>query len=194
MSAKKDDGLKIVDPYLAMPMALGDVFVKSGMFKDIKTQAEAVVKIIAGRELGLPPIQSMNEIFIVNGKTSVTAKIIGALLIKSGNYSYTIDKLDDEGCTLTFFSIKGDKKVELGKSTFSKSDAAKAGLINKDVWKNYPRNMYFSRALANGQRWYAPDIFSGYTTEEIESIPEGAIETTLEFNADGTQALEENNG
>jgi len=72
-------------PFLTEPMALGEVFVKSGMFKDIKTQAEAVVKILAGRELGLAPIESMNNIFIVNGRTTVMVGIIASLIKNQKN-------------------------------------------------------------------------------------------------------------
>ena len=34
------------------PMALSEVFLKSGMFPDVKSQAQGVVKILAGKELG----------------------------------------------------------------------------------------------------------------------------------------------
>src|SRR5512137_2814563 len=105
---KKETALKVVAPFLSEPMALSEIFVQSGMFKDVKTQAEACVKILAGREIGLPPIQAMNEVFIVNGKTSATAKVIASLVLKSGKYTSSIDKLDDTECTLTFYEIVGE--------------------------------------------------------------------------------------
>ena len=178
-------------PFLTEPMALGQVFVQSGMFKDIKTQAEAVVKILAGRELGLAPIESMNNIFIVNGRTTVMAGIIASLIKKSGKYDYKIDTLTDTDCALTFFAIEEGKLKELGKSTFTFKDAAKAGLVNKDVWKNYPRNMLFARALSNGSKWFCPNVFSGYTREEIESIPAEQEQTViLDFDNDEKLQIE----
>jgi len=154
---------------LSEPMALGEVFMQSGMFTDIKTQSQAVVKILAGRELGLAPLESMTNIYIVNGKVALQSKIIGSLIKKSKKYDYTVDKLDEKECTISFFQAdeKGDK-VLLGKSTFSFADAAKAGLVNKTVWQNYPRNMLFARALSNGARWFCADVFCGYTPEEAE--------------------------
>lgn len=155
------------------PMALGEVFIKSGMFTDVKSQAQAVVKILAGRELGLAPLESMTNIYIVNGKVALQAKIIGSLIKKSGKYDYTIDKLDEQECLITFFETgKDGKRAEIGKSSFTIKDAAKAGIVNKEVWKSYPRNMLFARALSNGARWYTSDIFCGYTAEEIENTPE----------------------
>lgn len=169
-TVNRKNALQVEVEFLTEPMALGNVFMKSGMFKDVKTQAQAVVKILAGRELGLAPLESMTNIYIVNGKVALQAKIIGSLIKKSCKYDYVVDKLDNDECVLTFYDVDMEgKKAELGKSTFTIKDAAKAGIVNKDVWKNYPRNMLFARALSNGARWYASDVFCGYTAEEVET-------------------------
>ena len=157
--------------FLTEATRLGDVFVQSGMFKDIKTQAEAVVKILAGKELGLSALESMTNIYIVNGKVALQSKVIGALIKKSGKYDFIVGQLTDEQCAIDFFQIgKDGERTKVGTSTFTKADAAKAGIVNKDVWKSYPRNMLYSRALSNGGRWFAPDAFCGYTVEEVEDI------------------------
>ena len=154
---------------LRQPMALGEVFAKSGMFPDTKTQSQAVVKIMAGKELGLSPFQSMGSIYVVNGKLALAAQAMSGLVKRSKEYDYVIKKLDDNECILSF--TKND--TEVGQSTFTIKDAAKAGLANKDNWKNYPRNMVFARALANGCRWYCPQIIQGYyTQEELEDLGE----------------------
>ena len=60
-------------------------------------------------------------------------------------------------------------------STLTIKDAAKAGLVNKDVWKNYPKNMLFARAVSNACRFYCPEVISGYySTEELEDLGETA--------------------
>lgn len=181
---KKDTAIKTVDVMpesLNEPMALGEVFMKSGMFTDIKSQAQAVVKILAGRELGLAPLESMTNIYIVNGKVALQAKIIGSLIKKSAKYDYTIDTLTDQECSITFSEKGMDGKAikGLGKSTFTIKDAAKAGIVNKDVWSKYPRNMLFARALSNGARWYTSDVFCGYTAEEIEKPIEATSIITI---------------
>jgi hypothetical protein len=150
-------------------MSLGDIFVQSGMFPDLKSQAQAVVKIMAGRELGLSPLQSITDIYIVNGKVALQAKVISSLIKRSGKYDYHIDKLDDEGCVISFFQLNGER-IKIGESSFSKADAARAGVINKEVWKSYPRNMYFARTISNGGRLFCPDVITAYTTEEVEDI------------------------
>jgi hypothetical protein len=169
---------------LKEPMAIGDVFAKSGMFSDVKTQAQAVVKILAGKEMGLTPFESMNNIYIVNNKLAVMSNAMASIVKKGGKYDYKVVKLDNEECVLKFFRMNGEAK-ELGESTFTFKDAAKAGLVNKDVWKNYPRNMLFSRALSNGVRWFCPDAACGYTVEELEEIAPIKTHKTIELNADG---------
>ena len=47
---------------------MGNVFVKSGFFADTRDQAQAIVKILAGQELGISPIASMTGVYIVKGK------------------------------------------------------------------------------------------------------------------------------
>lgn len=155
---------------LKQTMEIGQIFFESGMFKDIKTQSQAIVKIMAGKEIGLTPFESMNAFYIVNEKISLTSNAMATIVKKGGVYDYHVDKLDDQECCITFYKLNGEK-TELGKSTFTIKDAAKATIVNKDVWKYYPRNMLFSRALSNGVKWFCPDSSRGYqTTEELQDI------------------------
>lgn len=150
-------------------MSIGSIFIASGMFPDLKSQAQAVVKIMAGKELGLSPLQSMTDIYIVNGKIALQAKLIASLIKKSGRYDYHIDKLDNEECIISFFQLNGTEK-KLGDCSFSIKDAAKAGIVNKDSWKNYPRPMLFARTISMGGRLYCPDIITAYVLDELEPI------------------------
>jgi hypothetical protein len=161
-------------------MTLSDVFVKSGMFPDLKSQAQGVVKILAGRELGLSPLQSITEIYIVNGKVALQSKLIASLIKKSGKYDYHVDKWDDSECVLSFFQLNGER-IKIGESSFSIKDAAKAGIVNKEVWKAYPRNMLFARAISNGGRLFCPDVITAYTPEEVEDIRPALVEKPKEI-------------
>lgn len=167
---------------LKQPMAIGEVFAKSGMFPDVKSQAQAVVKILAGKELGLSPFESMGSIYVVNGRLSLTAKAKSGLIKKSKKYDYVIKKLDEQECSISF--MKDD--AEIGVSTFTIKDAAKAGLVNKDNWKNYPRNMLFARALSNGATFYCPEVISGYATfEELEDLDVIPQKSTVSIDVTG---------
>lgn len=148
-------------------LIVANTFAQSGRFPDDKTAAQAVVKIMAGLELGLTPIFAMTNIILINGRVTLGASVVAALIKKSGKYDYNILKHDDNECLLEFL-IDGK---EIGQSQFTMEHARLAGLTGKDVWKKFPRNMLFSRALTNGARWYAAEVFSGpiYTPEEIQS-------------------------
>ena len=166
-----DNEMVVLDE-LKQPMAIGEVFAKSGMFPDVKSQAQAVVKILAGKELGLSPFESMASVYVVNGRLALTAKAMSGLIKRSKKYDYVIKKLDDTECTVDITNADGI----VGSTTFTFKDAAKAGLVNKDNWKNYPKNMLFARALSNACRFYCPEVISGYhTTEELEDLSDAPV-------------------
>jgi hypothetical protein len=140
--------------------------VASGFFADSKQAAQAVVKILAGQELGFGPFASMTGVNIIQNKPVLAANLMAAAVKRQGKYNYRVVDLTDERCELAFF----EAGQEVGRSIFGKADAEKAGLLAKDNWRKYPRNMYFARALSNGQKWYAPDVFNGatvYTPDEL---------------------------
>src|SRR3990167_10426830 len=74
INCKDIDIIKKETNALDVIMNLGSVFVKSGMFPDLKSQAQAVVEILAGKELGLSPLESITNLYIVNGKVACQSK------------------------------------------------------------------------------------------------------------------------
>jgi hypothetical protein len=139
---------------------------KSGFFKDTSHAAQAIVKVLAGQELGFGPFASMTGVSIIQGKPTIGANLMAAAVKRTGKYNYRVIKLDNNECDLAFY----ENGQEVGHSKFTIQDATKAGLTGKGNWTKYPRNMLFARALSNGQRWYAPDVFNGalvYTPDEL---------------------------
>lgn len=170
---RKVGGLAIrTDSSLAEIMQVGKIIASSGFFADAKEENQAVVKVLAGQELGVPPVAAMQGIYIVKGRVTIGANLMAALVKASGRYDYRVTKLDDSECRIDF--MENGKKI--GDSSFSMADAKKAQLAGAN-WTNYPRNMLFARALSNGAKWFCPDAFSGttpYTREEIEQ--DGEVE------------------
>lgn len=153
---------------------LGKALAASGYFQDAKQEAQAVVKILAGQELGIPPVQAMMGIYIINGKPTLAASLVASIVKRSGKYDYRVKRWDHEGCELDFYE-RGDL---LGASVFLKKDAQLAGLLsggNKGNWEKFPRNMYFARAITNGARVYCADVFGGpvYTPDELGADVDG---------------------
>lgn len=157
--ARYDSGLDV--------MQLGNVLSKSGYFSDAREASQAVVKVLAGQELGIPPIAAMTGIHIIKGRVTLGANLMAAVIKRSGRYTYKIARLDNDMCVLSFY----EAGEHVGDSGFSMDDAKAAGVISNQTWKAYPRNMLFARALSNGARWYCPDLFGGsavYTSEELQ--------------------------
>ena len=155
---------------------VGDVFVKSGFFADTRDAAQAIVKVMAGQELGFAPIASMTGVYIVKGKVSLSANLIAAAVKRSGRYTFRVRKHDAQVCEIEFFELdKAGNKESIGISSFSMQEAAQAGLASSATWKNFPRNMLYARAMSNGAKWYCPDVFGGpvYTPDELGATIDG---------------------
>ena len=157
-----------VSPVMSMSdiINLGNVLVRSGMFRSTTNAEQAVAKILAGREYGLGPIQSMSHIYVIDGKVGMSAALIGAKIRQHPAYNFKVTGHDKMQCAIEFY-YQGEIA---GTSTFTIEDAKDAGLIRKGgPWEKYPRNMVYARALTNGARWYCPDVFGGavYTPDEL---------------------------
>lgn len=141
--------------------------VSSGYFADSAKISQAIVKIMAGREIGLGPFSSMNGIHIIQGKPSFGANVMAGKVKSSGRYNYRVTEMTDTVCSIEFMELFNSQWSTIGTSTFTIADAKKAGVKNLD---KYPRNMLFARAMSNGVRWYCPDVMNGatvYTPEEL---------------------------
>jgi hypothetical protein len=144
---------------------VGKAMVSSGYFSDAREVAQAIVKIMAGQEMGLGAFSSMTGIHVIKGKPVLGANLIATLIKNDPRYDYRVTQLDDAGCMIDFYE---NGKV-VGSSSFSQNDAQAANLAG-DNWRKFPRNMYFARAISNGAKWYTPGVFGGapvYTPDEI---------------------------
>jgi hypothetical protein len=112
---------------------------------------------------------------------------MSSLIKKSKRYDYIVAKLDETECQIDFFDLsQKDERTKIGTSVFSVKDAAKCGLVNKETFKSFPRNMLFARALSNGARFYCPDAICGYYEEsELQDLVPETRKETITITADG---------
>lgn len=152
---------------------LGKMFYASGMFPDLKSEAQAMVKVMVGKELNLPPFASITGIHVVNGKPVIGANLIATMIANHPRYSYRVAKSTKEICEINFFDSKNklsDEEYFVGSCSFTAQEAQEAGLLGKDNWKKYTADMLFARAISRGAKRYAPGIFGGaavYTPDEL---------------------------
>lgn len=156
---------------------VGKILAASGYFSDARSEAQAVAKVLAGLELGLSPMVSMTGVHVIEGKPSVGAHLMAALVRRSGRYDYRVIEHTDTACELEFL----DGGQPAGRSRFTIEDAKKAGVSFSSSngtptnWAKYPRNMLFARAISNGVRWFCPDVTTMplYTPEELGAQVDG---------------------
>lgn len=156
-------------------LTIGETFFKSGMFSDIKSAQQAVVKIMAGAEMGISPFAAMSGIHIIQGKPTIGAGLMAARVKGFGKYDYKVLEHSDKICSIEYLQ----NNISLGVSTFTIEDAKKAGTKNLD---KFPKNMLFARAMSNGVKWYTPDIYENpvYVPEEMEQVTEDATAQVVE--------------
>jgi len=148
------------------PAAVARAFKTSGMFPDLESEAQAFVKIMAGRELGIGPMAAMMGINVIQGKVTLSSNLMAAKVKASGTYTYLPREISNERVELEFLQ-NGES---IGVSEFSIEDAQRAGLLKGQNWQKYPKAMLFARSLSQGVRWYCPDVLSGapaYVPEEM---------------------------
>jgi hypothetical protein len=165
----ESDRLSVADMKL-----LGEIFIKSGLFGDQLSEAQAVVKIMAGREIGLEPFAAMQGIDIISGKVVMKPIVMAARIKASGKYDYRILTETAERCEIAFYQ----NGQFIGSSVFTMQDAVKMGLADKENWRKQPAVMLYNRAMSKGARQFCPDVFFGvavYTEGEIEPLPPQAI-------------------
>ncbi|MGH2620151.1 MAG: hypothetical protein ACRDHG_06215 [Anaerolineales bacterium] len=146
------------------PTNLATAFAASGFFPDVRKVSQAIVKIVAGQELGLGPIASVNGIHFIEGALVPGANVMAALVKRSGDYDYKVLELDDEKCTIQFLhKAAGEWEAMQPDVTFTMSDARRASLVKaRSGWEKFPKNMLFARALSNGFKWHTPHLGGGF--------------------------------
>jgi hypothetical protein len=177
---------------------LASIFARSQLVpKDFRNKPEDVlVAIQMGAEVGLPPMQALQSIAVINGRPSLWGDGFLALVVSSPLYEsheeyYEVDgqrrdgvaaedlKKDTTAAVCTFCR-KGRRPVT---RRFTIAQAKRAGLLGKDgPWQTYPERMLAMRARSWAGRDQFPDLLRGIrTTEEaMDEPPEAVIDVPKE--------------
>lgn len=124
------------------------------------------VAIQMGGELGLSPMQSVQNIAVINGRPSLWGDALLAVCLP---HLDTFEESDD-GTVATCVATRGKRRVS---TTFSMEDAKRAGLAGKSgPWTQYPARMRKMRARGFTLRDICADILRGiHSAEEAQDIP-----------------------
>ena len=157
---------EVLVPTWAMMKEQAAILHKSGFFpKSVKSPEAAIAIMLAGRELGIGPMESLRSVYIVDGQTTISSGLMGAMIWDAG-HAYNIDESTSEACQITFTRSNGQTYTH----RFTIEDAAKAGLARKDNWQKYAKAMLFNRCMSAGGRAFMPDVIRKmYTPEELDA-------------------------
>jgi len=127
-----------------------------------------------GYEIGLAPMQALQNIAVINGKPSVYGDAAMALVQASPVCEDIEEFMEGEGTpnpvAVCVAKRKGRKPVV---AKFSVEDAKRAGLWGKQgPWQAYPKRMMQMRARGFALRDAFPDVLKGLiTAEEAQDYP-----------------------
>jgi len=166
-------------------MAFAQLAAKSSMMpRDYQGKPENVmIAVQLGSELGLAPMQSLQNIAVISGRPAVFGDAMPALCRQSPVCEDIEERFEGEGDKLTAVCVAkrvGKKPIV---QTFSVEDAKKAELWGKaGPWKQYPRRMLQMRARGFALRDAFPDVLRGLiSVEEAQDIPADTFTgTTIE--------------
>lgn len=170
-------------------LAFAEMLSKSNMVpKDfIGNPGNILVAVQWGMELGLQPMQAMQNIAVINGRPSLWGDSVIALVKASPTCEYIIEEVGDDSATCRV-KRRGEPEQE---RSFSTADAKAAGLLGKQgPWTQYRKRMMQMRARSWALRDVFPDVLRGMPIAEEVMDMEKEINPAPARRQTGKQAAE----
>jgi hypothetical protein len=133
-----------------------------------------VVAIQYGYELGLTPMQSLQNVAVINGKPSIYGDAMLAVVRASGLLEYITERFEGAGGMRKAVCVVKRVGAPLERVTeFGVLDAQRAGLWGKPgPWQQYPDRMMMFRARGFALRDEFGDVLKGLVSvEEAADYP-----------------------
>lgn len=164
-------GFSLAPQSIDEALKFADMLSKSNLVPKefIGNPGNILVAIQWGMELGLQPMQSMQNIAVINGRPSLWGDSVLALVKASSTCEYVVEEVGDNGATC---KVKRRGEPEQVRH-FTVEDAKKASLWGKQgPWTSYPKRMLQVRARSWALRDVFPDVLRGMPiAEELQDMP-----------------------
>lgn len=130
---------------------------------------EGAAAILYGAELGLNPVQSLQQIFNVQGKPAIYARTMVALVKAKGYLIQTVESSDTSVTVVGKDPQTGVEEV----STWTYDRAQMAGYTKNAKYDSDPQAMLYAKAATEVCRKLAPEVLLGiaYSREELDMEP-----------------------
>ena len=156
----------------------GNYIAKSGLF-GVKTPEQAIALMLVAQAEGRNPFEAARDYHIIQGRPALKADAILARFQQAGGSVRWLE-LSDTRAVAEFSHPQGGKIT----IDWDIERAKRAGLLGKENWRNYPRQMLRARVISEGVRTIYPGVCVGtYTVEEAQdmaaSVPAASQEYTF---------------
>lgn len=150
------------------------LMLESGLLpKTVDTKAKAFVIMQTGKELGLEPMSSFKNIFVVGGQPVLSSDLKIALIYKRcPTAEIQFVSLTETQCEIF---ARRNKDLDMVGFTYSIEDAVKAGLFERNKnYEKHPKVMLKNRCVSIMASSLFPDIFMGFSEDNLEDILGGS--------------------
>lgn len=158
-------------PSLAARLEYADELAKSNLLPAAyRGKAENVLLAMEyGTALGVPPMTAIQGVHVIEGKPTLSADLMAALVRREGHKLRTGISRDGETRVGWAELVRGDDPDFTFRTEWTWQRATNAGLVGKAVWKRYPEAMLKARAVTEVIREGASEVLHGmaYTPEEL---------------------------
>ena len=150
-----------------------------------RNPGNVLLAVELGESLGIPPIQAINTVHVIEGKPSASSGLISALVRRAGHTLRV--KGDDQSATAEI--VRSDDPDFTYSVTWDMGRARNAGVTGKDNWKKYPAAMLKARAITEVARDACQEALMGvqYTPEELGAVVDEEGNVVDQSGPRGTQ-------
>lgn len=165
---KKFENLQVQLHTLEMCRQLGQHYACTEMVpKQYRQKPEdAAVAIQWGMEIGLQPLQALQNVAVVNGNATLWGDALVALVKQSGQCEYLSTTWDEQSQTATVKTKRKGEPTEEVRS-YSMADAQQAGLAGRQTYQQHGRRMIQARARSHVLRDVYADLLKGFQIREV---------------------------
>lgn len=134
--------------------------------------ANVLVAIQYGASLGIEPMAALQNIDVIQGTPTLSAKAVAAMVRANGHKLWMNE--DEQNMSATCTIVRNDDKEHPVTVTRDKAWAQRMGLLTKDNYKKQPTTMLMWRAVTACANRACPELFLGlggaYTADELHDM------------------------
>jgi len=150
--------------------------VQSNLF-GFKTLEQAISLMLIAQAEGLHPASAARDYDIIQGRPALKTQVMMARFQKSGGKVQWVQR--DDACVRGVFSHPNGGEVEV---EWDMNRAKVAGILGRDNWRKYPRQMLTARVISEGVRACYPAACNGlYVPEEVADFDDAPAPKAIAY-------------